>query len=96
MERRDLSSSRWVYWWADGIHTGVRSDDSDGQCMLVIIGVRPEGTKERVAIRDGYLRRFWLERREEHRPAGIDQKDQTAGGFGGSRRAVFSSLVRMR
>lgn len=52
--RRDLSSARWVYWWADGIHTGVRSDDSDGQCLLVIIGVKPDGTKERVAIGDGY------------------------------------------
>ena len=52
--RRDLSPARWVYWWADGIHTGVRSDDSDGQCLLVIIGVKPDGTKERVAIGDGY------------------------------------------
>jgi putative transposase len=52
--QRDLSSSRWVYWWADGIHTGLRSDDSDGQCLLVIIGVKPDGTKERVAIGDGY------------------------------------------
>ncbi|MGF6980028.1 transposase-like protein [Paraburkholderia sp. JPY465] len=52
--RRELSSARWVYWWADGIHTGVRSDDSDGQCLLVIIGVKPDGTKERVAIGDGY------------------------------------------
>ena len=52
--RRELLSARWVYWWADGIHTGVRSDDSDGQCLLVIIGVKPDGTKERVAIGDGY------------------------------------------
>ena len=52
--RRDLSDARWVYWWADGIHTGLRSDDSDGQCLLVIIGVKPDGTKERVAIADGY------------------------------------------
>ncbi|MBC8733452.1 IS256 family transposase [Paraburkholderia sp. UCT2] len=52
--RRDLSEARWVYWWADGIHTGLRSDDSDGQCLLVIIGVKPDGTKERVAIADGY------------------------------------------
>jgi putative transposase len=52
--RRDLSDSRWVYWWADGIHTGLRSDDSDGQCLLVIIGVKPDGTKERVAIGDGF------------------------------------------
>jgi transposase-like protein len=52
--QRDLSNSRWVYWWADGIHTGLRSDDSDGQCLLVIIGVKPDGTKERVAIGDGF------------------------------------------
>lgn len=52
--QRDLAASRYVYWWADGIHTGLRSDHSDGQCLLVIIGVTPEGRKERVAIADGY------------------------------------------
>ena len=52
--RRDLSTSRYVYWWVDGIHTGLRSENSDGQCLLVIIGVRPDGRKERVAIGDGY------------------------------------------
>ncbi|MGF6636664.1 transposase-like protein [Paraburkholderia sp. MM6662-R1] len=52
--RRDLTKSRYVYWWVDGIHTGLRSENSDGQCLLVIIGVRPDGRKERVAIGDGY------------------------------------------
>ncbi len=52
--RRDLSQSRYVYWWADGIHTGLRSEHSDGQCLLVIVGVTPDGRKERVAISDGY------------------------------------------
>ena len=52
--QRDLTANRYVYWWADGIHTGLRSDRSDGQCLLVIIGVTPEGRKERVAIADGY------------------------------------------
>lgn len=52
--RRDLSPSRYVYWWADGIHTGLRSEHSDGQCLLVIVGVTPDGRKERVAIGDGY------------------------------------------
>jgi hypothetical protein len=28
--RRDLSLSRYVYWWADGIHNGLRSEHSDG------------------------------------------------------------------
>ena len=53
--RRDLSASRYVYWWVDGIHTGLRAEEStDGQCLLVIIGVTAEGRKERVAISDGY------------------------------------------
>jgi putative transposase len=61
--KRDLSKSRYVYWWVDGIHTGLRSENSDGQCLLVIIGVRPDGSKERVAIGDGYreTKASWLE-----------------------------------
>lgn len=51
---RDLSASSYIYWWADGIHTGVRAEGSNGQCLLVIIGVRPDGTKERVAIGEGF------------------------------------------
>ena len=51
---RDMSLARHVYWWADGIHTGLRSENSDGQCLLVIIGVTADGKKERVAIGDGY------------------------------------------
>ena len=53
-DRRDLSSARYVYWWADGIHTGVKSEGANGQCLLVIVGVTPEGKKERVAIADGF------------------------------------------
>ncbi|MGA7178513.1 MAG: IS256 family transposase [Thiobacillaceae bacterium] len=52
--RRDLSQAHYVYWWADGIHTGLRSEQSEGQCLLVIIGVTPDGRKERVVIGDGY------------------------------------------
>ncbi|WP_198391776.1 IS256 family transposase, partial [Burkholderia ubonensis] len=61
--KRDLSSSRWVYWWADGIHTQARTEDSDGQCLLVIIGVKPNGEKERVALGDGYResRASWVD-----------------------------------
>jgi putative transposase len=51
---RDLSETRYVYWWVDGIHTGVRATGSDGQCLLVIMGVMPDGSKERVAISEGY------------------------------------------
>lgn len=49
---RDLSAHRYVYWWADGIHFNLRGDD-DRACLLVVIGVLPDGTKEFVALDDG-------------------------------------------
>lgn len=53
--QRDVSSASYLYWWVDGIHTGLRAEESsDGQCLLVIIGVTADGRKERVAIGDGF------------------------------------------
>lgn len=52
-DKRDLSAERYVYWWADGVYTGLRAEDTDKQCLLVIIGVKPDGSKVRVAIGDG-------------------------------------------
>lgn len=52
-DARDLSAEEYVYWWADGVYTGLRSEDTDKQCLLVIIGVKPDGSKERVAIGNG-------------------------------------------
>jgi transposase-like protein len=51
--QRDLSVERYVYWWVDGVYTGLRADETDKQCLLVIIGVKQDGSKERVAIGDG-------------------------------------------
>lgn len=48
----DLSDKCYVYWWADGIYSQVRLDDR--LCLLVIIGVTEQGTKELVAVSDGY------------------------------------------
>jgi transposase-like protein len=52
-DKRDLSTEQYVYWWVDGIYTGLREEDVDKQCLLVIIGVKPDGTKVRVAIGNG-------------------------------------------
>jgi len=51
--KRDLSAERYVYWWVDGVYTGLRADETDKQCLLVIIGVKQDGSKARVAIGDG-------------------------------------------
>lgn len=51
-ERRDLSTKRYVYVWADGIHLQARLED-DAQCILVLIGATPEGAKELIGFTDG-------------------------------------------
>lgn len=50
---RDLSERDYVYVWVDGVHFNVRLEQ-DRLCCLVIVGVRLDGTKELVAIADGY------------------------------------------
>ena len=50
---RDLSDRQYVYVWVDGIHVNVRLED-DRVCLLVMIGARPDGTKELIAVEDGY------------------------------------------
>jgi transposase-like protein len=52
-QRRDLSERDYVYVWADGVHFRIRLEE-DRLCTLVLIGVRPDGTKELIAVEDGY------------------------------------------
>jgi Transposase, Mutator family len=51
--RRDLSGVDYVYCWVDGIHFNIRLE-GERLCCLVVVGVRADGTKELVAIGDGY------------------------------------------
>jgi len=51
--KRSLTDSDYVYVWVDGIHLKVRLEQ-DKVCLLVMIGVRADGTKELVALDDGH------------------------------------------
>ena len=51
--RRVLSNVDYVYVWVDGIHFNIRLEQ-ERLCCLVVVGVRADGTKELVAIGDGY------------------------------------------
>ncbi len=51
--KRSLAESDYVYLWVDGIHLKVRLE-ADKVCLLVMIGVRVDGTKELVALSDGF------------------------------------------
>ncbi len=50
---RSLAGKRYVYLWVDGIYFNIRLEE-DRQCILVVMGATQDGSKELVAIADGY------------------------------------------
>jgi len=50
---RSLAGTDYVYMWVDGMHLKVRLEQ-DKVCLLVMIGVRADGTKELIALADGF------------------------------------------
>lgn len=60
--KRDLSTSQYVYIWADGIYFNIRLDEAR-PCVLVLIGATPCGRKELIGIYDGQResKLSWLE-----------------------------------
>ncbi len=52
--KRSLRGKDYVYLWVDGVHFRIRLGEDDRLCCLVMVGVRADGTKELVAISDGY------------------------------------------
>jgi putative transposase len=63
--------------WADGVYPRVRLPDAEGNrdplCLLVIVGVRADGTKELVTVSDGYREstESWAEVLRELRDRGM-------------------------
>lgn len=53
-KKRDLKGVDYVYIWVDGVHFKIRLGPDRKLCCLVMIGVRADGTKELVAIEEGY------------------------------------------
>jgi transposase-like protein len=84
--KRDLTGTRYVYFWADGIHFNVRLEDTENkrQCILVIIGAREDGTKELVAVLDGYResKLSWMEILSSLKERGLIQGPKLAIGDG--------------
>lgn len=51
-QERDLSDRDFVYVWADGVHSKVRLGKAHS-CVLVLLGVRLDGTRELIALAEG-------------------------------------------
>jgi transposase-like protein len=84
--RRDLSNSHYVYFWADGIYTKVRLEDTENQrqCMLILMGATKEGKKELIAVVDGYREseQSWHELLVDLKQRGLVMHPQVAVGDG--------------
>ena len=48
-----LADKEYLYVWVDGVHFNVRLEE-DRLCTLVVMGALADGTKEPIAIEDGY------------------------------------------
>jgi transposase-like protein len=98
---RDLSDRDYVYMWVDGVHFNIRLEE-DRLCCLVIVGVRPDGTKELVALADGYRESTdsWAEVLRSLRTRGLAAPVLAIGdgalGFWGALREVFPSTREQR
>jgi putative transposase len=84
--KRDLSAKRYVYFWADGIHFNVRLEDTENkrQCFLIILGACDDGTKELVAVLDGYResKLSWMELLSSLKERGLSEGPRIAVGDG--------------
>ncbi|MBA2442269.1 MAG: IS256 family transposase [Rubrobacter sp.] len=100
--RRDLSARDYVYVWVDGIHTGVRLGSDDRLCCLVVLGARLDGSKELVALADGYREseESWAELLRDLKKRGMRAPELAVGdgalGFWSALRDVFPQTRAQR
>lgn len=99
---RDLSERDYVYVWVDGIHTKVRMGQNDRLCCLVMVGARIDGTKELIALQDGYResQESWAELLGDLKKRGMRAPVLAIGdgalGFWGALRDAFPETRHQR
>ena len=99
--RRDLSAHQYVYLWADGVYFNVRLEEDRLAC-LVVIGVREDGSKEVLALTDGYREstESWLSLLRDLRQRGVSAPLVAIGdgalGFWRALREVYPETQEQR
>jgi len=99
--KRPLKGTDYVYCWVDGIHLKVRLEQ-DKVCLLVIIGVRADGTKELVALADGFREssQSWADLLRDCKRRGMRAPVLAVGdgalGFWKALREVFLETIEQR
>jgi putative transposase len=100
--RKRLLSSRYCYLFVDGVHVSVRLGEDDRLCLLVVIGVREDGTKELLAVEDGYRESSdsWSAVMRDLKRRGLNEPKLVVGdgalGIWGALRDVFPGAGEQR
>jgi putative transposase len=98
---RTLADRDYVYVWVDGVHFGVRLEE-ERLAALVMIGARPDGTKEVIALEDGYREstESWLSLLRDLKKRGLRAPVLAVGdgalGFWAALREVFPDTREQR
>ena len=102
---RSLADKQYVYVWADGIYFNVRLEDEANakQCILVLMGATADGTKELIAVHDGFResQQSWIELLHDIKRRGltVDPKLAIADGalgFWAAARTVWPATREQR
>jgi putative transposase len=97
--QRSLEDKEYVYVWADGVHFNIRLEE-DRQCILVLMGATIDGTKELIAVQDGYREseQSWKELLLDVQARGlaIDPKLATGDGALGFWKALMQVFPKTR
>lgn len=98
---RDLAGQDFVYVWVDGVYFNVRLEE-ERICALVVLGVKADGTKELVALDDGYResKESWLTVLRDLKKRGMKSPMLAVGdgalGFWGAAAEVWPETQQQR
>jgi putative transposase len=100
--KRLLTDKEYVYMWADGVYFGVRLGEDKQLACLVLVGALPDGTKEVIALQDGYRESTdsWLSLLRDLKRRGMPAPELAIGdgalGFWAALRQVYSGTKEQR
>lgn len=100
--KRDLSQKEYVYLFADGVNFPIRLEEEKKLTCLVIIGVTASGSKEVIALEDGYResKEAWLSVLRDLKRRGMPAAKLAVGdgalGFWGALSEVYPETKEQR
>jgi transposase-like protein len=101
-QKRPLTGKEYIYVWADGVYFNIRLGEDKQLACLVLVGVLPDGTKEVIALEDGYREstESWLSLLRDLKRRGMPAPKLATGdgalGFWAALRQVYPQTQEQR